>query len=71
MGLNKQKTMEMMEKFMKEFLDQQFNGVKEATNSNDPKKMYSAAHSMVGSVRYIGLYKLGMILDKMQQTVHA
>ena len=32
--------------------------------------MYQAAHSMVGSTRTIGLYRLGMALDKMQQTVY-
>ena len=33
--------------------------------------MYTAAHTMVGSSKQIGLIKLGVILDKMQKCVSA
>ena len=56
--------------YLTKFIPDGFTEIKEHLFSNDKPLMYRAAHSQVSCMRMIGLFRLGLILDKMQKCVY-
>ena len=67
---SKQGVLKQLRSYLTQFIPNGFTEIKEHLFTNDKTLMYRAAHSQVTCTKMVGLYRLSLILDKMQKSVY-